>query len=166
VDFLLPPCTGLKLTHLHPMHHQQLVLIVKSTNLLALHAYFLDASQRLLGLKRWADLPLKEHYLWHYLVLHQCQAGRREALLETLTDLNYLIYKALYVSIPALEADLRLACTSDLNVLLEKTSSLFEFLHRTIVRITCHSIHVKTILFTIYSPSVQNWIDMLEYSKV
>ena len=35
VDFLLPPDTGLKLTHLHQMHHQQLVLVVNSTSLLA-----------------------------------------------------------------------------------------------------------------------------------
>jgi len=35
VDFLLPPGTGLQLTHLHQMHHQQLVLVVNSTSLLA-----------------------------------------------------------------------------------------------------------------------------------
>ena len=31
----MPPGTGLQLTHLHQMHHQQLVLVVNSTSLLA-----------------------------------------------------------------------------------------------------------------------------------
>lgn len=35
VDFLLPLGTGLQLTHLHQIHCQQLVLVVKSTSLLA-----------------------------------------------------------------------------------------------------------------------------------
>ena len=35
MDFLLPPGTGLQLTHLHQMPHQQLVLVVNSTSLLA-----------------------------------------------------------------------------------------------------------------------------------
>ena len=35
VDFLLPPGTDLQLTHLDQMPHQQLVLVVNSTSLLA-----------------------------------------------------------------------------------------------------------------------------------
>jgi WD40 repeat protein len=102
----------------------------------ALHGQFLDVSQRLLGLKRWADLPAKEHYLWHHLILHLCQTGHREALQDTLIDLNYLSRKALYVGISALEADLLLARESEQTDPDESAPSLFAFLHRTIRQIS------------------------------
>lgn len=38
----------------------------------ALHARILDVSQQVLGLKRWADLPPNDAYLWQHLILHLC----------------------------------------------------------------------------------------------
>ncbi len=102
----------------------------------ALHACFLDASQKALGLKRWADLPSDEHYLWHHLVLHLCAASRTEELQTTLTDLGYLTYKALYIGVSALEADLLLARTFQQTDAVAPAFLLFELLHRTIVRIS------------------------------
>jgi len=100
----------------------------------ALHARFLDVSQEVLGLKRWADLPSDEHYLWQHLVLHLCSAERTEEFQTTLTDLGYLINKALYIGVSALEADLLLAIQHTDAV--PPALSLFESLHRTIVRIS------------------------------
>src|ERR1700720_2196298 len=66
VDFLLPPGTGLQLTHLHQMPHQQLVLVVNSTSLLAScpvcqtssrqgHSYYTRTVEDLC----WADMPTR-----------------------------------------------------------------------------------------------------------
>ncbi len=102
----------------------------------ALHARFRDTSQEALNLKRWAALPSDEHYLWHHLVLHLCAASRTEELPTTLTDLGSLTYKALYVGISALEADLLRARTFQHTDAVAPAFSLFEPLHRTIVRIS------------------------------
>jgi WD40 repeat protein len=102
----------------------------------ALHAHFLDVSQQMLGLKRWADLPSDEYYLWRHLVLHLCAKPSTDALQATLTDLGYLTHKAFYVGIADLEADLLRACTFQRADLSEPTRSLFESLHQTIVRIS------------------------------
>jgi WD40 repeat protein len=77
----------------------------------ALHDRLLDAYQQAYGMTRWADLPQDEEYLWQHLILHLCQTNSPEALQTTLTDLSYLMRKALYVGVSALEADLMLAST-------------------------------------------------------
>jgi WD40 repeat protein len=117
---------------LHDVMRSYLIQIA-SSNLPFLHEGFLDASKLMLGLKRWADLPLDEYYLWQYLVLHLCEAKRTEELHATITDLTYLIRKALHRGVPALEADLLRGCT------FQKATSAqlpFESLHRTIARLS------------------------------
>ena len=106
------------------------------SHLPVLHGCLLDACQQEHGLIRWADLPAQEHYLWHHLVWHLCQANRQEALLATLTDLLYLSRKALYIGIPALEADFLLASTFQPTDIGEPARSLFEFLSQTIARLS------------------------------
>ncbi len=101
----------------------------------ALHAHLLDASWYVLRLKRWADLPSTEAYLWQHLILHLCQAGRRTALQATLTDMSYLTCKALSAGIPALEADFLLASTFSSEAGVEPAPSFFAPLHRRLVRI-------------------------------
>src|SRR5262249_17276816 len=115
-----------------------------SSSLAALHARFLNISKRVLGLSRWADLPMNEHYLWHHLVLHLCKAAHLEELQATLTDPLYLTRKVLYVGVPALEADLLLASTSEPTTATTPAKSLFASLHRTIVGISHLLRHVST----------------------
>ncbi len=115
------------------------------SRLAVLHTRFLDVSKQLLALSRWADLPPNEYYLWHYLVLHLCSASRLEGLQATLTDMRYLARKALYVGVPALEADLQQASRF---VQADDTTSarpLFESLHRTMVRISHLLRQVRTL---------------------
>jgi WD40 repeat protein len=76
-----------------------------------LHARLLSAAWQGLELRRWAELPLAQEYLWHHLVFHLCQAGDFETLQTTLSDLGYLARKALYVGVTALETDLLQART-------------------------------------------------------
>jgi len=87
-------------------------------------------------LTRWADLPRSEAYLWHHLIYHLCQAGRREALQTTLTDLSYFTCKALYVGVSALEADLLLASMAPPTGAADPAPSFFVFLHRSVGRIS------------------------------
>jgi len=71
----------------------------------ALHAQLLDAY----ALKRWADLPGDEPYLWDHLAGHLAAAGRLEELVATVKDLRYLANKTLGRTAYATEADLALA---------------------------------------------------------
>src|SRR3989440_9069707 len=71
----------------------------------ALHAHLLDAYT----LKRWADLPENEPYLWDHLAAHLVAAGRIEELVATVKDLRYLANKTLVLSAYATEADLAFA---------------------------------------------------------
>ncbi len=71
----------------------------------ALHAHLLDAY----ALKRWADLPENEPYLWDHLAAHLVAAGRIEELVATVKDLRYLANKTRVLSAYATEADLAFA---------------------------------------------------------
>ncbi len=68
----------------------------------ALHAHLLDAY----SLKRWADLPENEPYLWDHLAGHLAAAGRFTELVATVKDLRYLANKTLVRTAYAAEADL------------------------------------------------------------
>lgn len=59
-------------------------------------------------LAQWADLPATERYLWEYLGWHLMRAGRAQDFITTVTDLNYLAKKAVYLSPFKAENDLRL----------------------------------------------------------
>lgn len=135
LSLLLTCDLGTSTIRLHDVVRNYLIQCV-GLHLPALHAQFLDASQHLLGLERWADLPAEQHYFWHYLIWHLCQTGRKEALTTTLTGLSYLTRKALWVGIPALEADLLLAREFELSEPLKAIPLLFTFLHRTIRQIS------------------------------
>ena len=71
----------------------------------ALHAHLLDAYK----LKRWADLPDNEPYLWDHLAGHLADAGRHKELVATVKDLRYLAHKTLVRTTYAAEADLAFA---------------------------------------------------------
>ena len=71
----------------------------------ALHAHLLDAY----ALKRWADLPDDEPYLWDHLAYHLVEASRLEELVATVKDLRYLAHKTLVRTAYAVEADLAFA---------------------------------------------------------
>ena len=71
----------------------------------ALHAHLLDAYT----LKRWADLPGDEPYLWDHLAEHLVAAGRLAELVATVKDLRYLAHKTLVRTAYAAEADLAFA---------------------------------------------------------
>lgn len=66
------------------------------------HRVFLDAY----GIKRWAELPPEEPYLWDYLGYHLNQAGRKDELGATVKDLRYLTIKTHLRSTLAVESDL------------------------------------------------------------
>ena len=68
----------------------------------ALHAHLLDAY----ALKRWADLPKDEPYLWDHLAQHLVAAGRLAELIATMKDLRYLAHKTLVRTAYATESDL------------------------------------------------------------
>jgi len=70
-----------------------------------MHAHFLGAY----ALKRWADLPGDEPYLWDHLAGHLVAARRLEELVATVKDLRYLANKTLARTAYAAEADLALA---------------------------------------------------------
>jgi WD40 repeat protein len=105
-------------------------------DLSGLHARFLDMSQQEQGLKRWADLPAADLYLWQYLIWHLCHAGLRAALTATLTDLLYLTRKAFYMDVAGLEADCFLASTSFPVEETASAPSFFPSLHRSIMGIS------------------------------
>ena len=67
-----------------------------------LHAHLLDTY----NLKRWADLPNNEPYLWDHLADHLVAAGRLAELVATVKDLRYLANKTLVRTAYATEADL------------------------------------------------------------
>jgi hypothetical protein len=71
----------------------------------ALHAHLLDAY----ALKRWADLPDDEPYLWEHLAEHLVASGRLAELVATVKDLRYLANKTLARTAYAAEADLAFA---------------------------------------------------------
>jgi hypothetical protein len=71
----------------------------------AFHSQLLDAY----ALKRWADLPADELYLWDHLAEHLVAAGRLEELVTTVKDLRYLARKALVRKVYTAEADLAFA---------------------------------------------------------
>jgi WD40 repeat protein len=135
LSLVLPWNPGQGIIRLHDVMHNYLIQHA-GTHLPALHSQLLDAYQQILGLIRWADLPQSEVYLWQHLILHLSQAGHPGALQDILTDLSYLTRKALYMGVSALEADLRLASISQQTDDIKSARSLFEFLHRTIMRIS------------------------------
>ncbi len=71
----------------------------------AFHTRLLDAY----ALKRWADLPHDEPYLWDHLAEHLVAAGRLAELVVIVKDLHYLANKTLARTAYAAEADLVLA---------------------------------------------------------
>jgi NB-ARC domain/TIR domain/WD domain, G-beta repeat len=71
----------------------------------AFHTHLLDAY----ALKRWADLPGDEPYLWDHLAEHLVAAGRLAELVATVKDLRYLATKTLVRTAYTAEADLALA---------------------------------------------------------
>ncbi|HEY0753489.1 MAG TPA: NB-ARC domain-containing protein [Ktedonobacteraceae bacterium] len=106
------------------------------TQMSALHARLLNAYWQVCGLRRWADLPPYDTYIWQHLIFHLCHTGREDALRATLTDLGYVTRKALYAGIPFLEADFLLASTFPALSDAEASHSFFASLHRSIVRIS------------------------------
>src|SRR5260370_25159923 len=93
--------------------------------LLMLHAQLLDAYQ----IKRWANLPQNEPYLWDHLVEHLIEAKRLEELLSTVKDLRYISAKIHTRGIRAAEADLVLCEKANLidpalSLLRRKVASL------------------------------------------
>jgi WD40 repeat protein len=76
-----------------------------------LHTRFLDSY----SMKRWANLPRNEPYLWDHLAIHLIAAGRADALVTTVMDGAYLASKASYRPISLLEEDLNLAVKQDPN---------------------------------------------------
>jgi WD40 repeat protein len=57
-------------------------------------------------LKKWADLPTHDWYMWDYLAYHSFQAQRHEELLETIKDLRYVAVKMQLKGTVAVESDL------------------------------------------------------------
>src|SRR6266567_1409530 len=106
------------------------------SSLSALHARFLDVSKQVLGLKRWVDLPSDAEYLWRFLALHLRAASRLQELQTTLTDLKYLMGKALYVGVAALEVNFRVARAAEQKGGDEVAASLLVSLSRTIEQIS------------------------------
>ena len=144
LSLLLSCDLGKGIVRLHDVMRSYLIQRAGS-GLSALHTRFLDVSKLMLGLSRWADLPSEEHYLWQHLVLHLCSSSQVEELQATLTDPLYLARKALSVGISGLEADLLRACTFESVGVTGSVRSLFESLHRTIVRISHLLRHVSTL---------------------
>jgi WD40 repeat protein len=137
LSLLLTCDLGKGTIRLHDVMRSYLIVRVGS-NLPALHKRFLAVSKQTLGLSHWVDLPVSEHYPWHYLVLHLCGTKHPEELQETFTDLLYLARKVLYVGVSALETDLLRASALKFEQTEGTASiqSLCESLHRTIVQIS------------------------------
>jgi hypothetical protein len=74
-----------------------------------LHTRFLDAYT----VKRWADLPESEPYLWDHLATHLIAAGRISELVTTVMDGVYLASKAHFRPLSLLEQDLALVVKQD-----------------------------------------------------
>src|SRR6266581_4899153 len=90
---------------LHDVIRTYLQQEVGAVELPSLHAHFLDAY----ALKRWADLPDDEPYLWDQLAEHLVAAGRLAELVATVKDLRYLSHKTIARTAYAAEADLAFA---------------------------------------------------------
>jgi len=90
---------------MHDVIRTYLQLEVGAVELPSMHAHFLGAY----ALKRWADLPGDEPYLWDHLAGHLVAARRLEELVATVKDLRYLANKTLARTAYAAEADLALA---------------------------------------------------------
>ncbi len=90
---------------LHDVIRAYLQQEVGAVELISMHAHFLDAYD----LKRWADLPDNEPYLWDHLAEHLVAAGRLAELVATVKDLRYLAHKTLVRTAYAVEADLAFA---------------------------------------------------------
>jgi hypothetical protein len=90
---------------LHDVMRSYLQQQYTPVELTQLHARFLDAYT----VKRWADLPQNEPYLWDHLVTHLIAAGRHADLMTTIMDGAYLACKAHYRPVSLLEQDLDLA---------------------------------------------------------
>ena len=90
---------------LHDVIRTYLQQEVGTVELRVLHAHLLDAYT----LKRWADLPDNEPYLWEHLAEHLVEASRLAELVATVKDLRYLARKTLVRKVYAAEADLALA---------------------------------------------------------
>lgn len=93
-----------RLIQLHDVIHSYLRERV-GARLTGLHEQFLDSY----SLKRWAELPLDEPYLWAQLIEHLQAARRSDELVATVKDIRYLAAKALLQGTVALEQDLALA---------------------------------------------------------
>jgi WD40 repeat protein len=86
--------------------------------LVTLHDQFLRAYAAGLPVKAsgrpdWASLPYKESYLWTHLAYHLSEARRGAELVETVSNLRYLINKAHLRGTFAAEADLLAAREAD-----------------------------------------------------
>ena len=96
---------------------QQDFLRLIAENLPALHDSFLNAMDpspdSRADSERWAGLPAGEPYLWHHLVYHLLEAGRREELRALLTGARWLIAKLSATEINALISDYRSFPQSD-----------------------------------------------------
>jgi WD40 repeat protein len=68
----------------------------------ALHNHLLQAY----AVRRWADLPTSEPYLWDWLAYHLIGAGRGQELVDTVKDFRYLVAKVRARNAYAAEADL------------------------------------------------------------
>ena len=90
---------------LHDVIRTYLQQEVGAVELPSMHAHFLNAYT----LKRWADLPKDEPYLWDHLAGHLIEASRLEELAATVKDLRYLANKTLTRTTYAAEADLGFA---------------------------------------------------------
>lgn len=71
----------------------------------ALQGQFLDAYH----VKRWADLPVDESYVWDHLAYHMLAAGRGSELVATVKDLRYLATKTHARNAYSAESDLAIA---------------------------------------------------------
>jgi hypothetical protein len=90
---------------LHDVVRAYLRQEVGEAELATLHGRLLDAYK----VKRWADLPQNEPYLWDYLTYHLVEVRRVDELVATLKDGLYLATKTFVRRSHAVESDLNLA---------------------------------------------------------
>src|SRR5262249_24129820 len=94
---------------LHDVMRTYLQQQYTTADLTQLHTRFLDTY----AVKRWADLPQNEPYLWDHLATHLIAADRTNALTLTVIDGAYLASKAYYRSVSLLEQDIALTIEHD-----------------------------------------------------
>jgi len=129
---------------LHDVIHTYLQQEVGAVELTSMHAHFLDAY----ALKRWADLPGDEPYLWDQLAEHLVAAGRLEELIATVKDLRYLANKTLARTAYPAEADLafaeqRMPADVPLRLLKRNVANMGHLLNH------CHTYHdIATVLLS------------------